>query len=98
MVFRGVQQSYCDVERYIEAHENKTIITEYSFISASKIQAIAQGFGRILFRIYSKNAKVIEKVSKFGREQEVLFKRGSSFKVVRVTDNSFFTIITLKEI
>lgn len=98
MVFRGVQESYCDVERYIKAYNNNTIVTEYSFLSASKLIGVAQGFGCILFRIYSKNAKIIEKVSKFTREEEVLFKRNTSFKVVKVTNNGFFTIITLKEI
>lgn len=98
MVFRGVQESYYDIDRYIEAHENKTIITEYHFLSASKLIAVAKGFGSILFRIYGKNAKTIEKVSKFEREQEVLFKRNTSFKVIKVTDDGFYKIITLKEI
>jgi hypothetical protein len=98
MVFRGVQTSYCDVERYIKAFEHKEIITEYNFLSASKLQIVAQGFGRILFRIYGKNARIIEKISKFPREEEVLFKRNTSFKVARITNNGFFTIITLKEI
>jgi NAD:arginine ADP-ribosyltransferase len=98
MVFRGVQESYCDVERYIKAHEDKTIVTEYHFLSASKLAGVAQGFGRILFRIYGKNAKIIEKVSKFEREAEVLFKNNTSFKVIKVTNNGFSTVITLKEI
>jgi NAD:arginine ADP-ribosyltransferase len=98
MVFRGVQEDYCDVGKYIRAFDNKTIVTEYAFISASLIQGVAQGFGRILFRIYSKNGKIIEKVSKFEREREVLFKRNTSFKVVKVTNNGFSTVITLKEI
>jgi NAD:arginine ADP-ribosyltransferase len=98
MVFRGVQESHCDVARYIKAHDDKTIVTEYHFLSASKLVGVAQGFGRILFRIYGKNAKIIEKVSKFEREQEVLFKSNTSFKVVKVTNNGFSTIITLKEI
>lgn len=98
MVFRGVQEVYCDVGRYIKAFDNKTIVTEYAFSSASLIQGVAQGFGRILFRIYSKNGKIIEKVSKFEREREVLFKRNTSFRVVKVTHNGFSTVITLKEI
>lgn len=98
MVFRGAQESYCDVKKYIKAYDNKTIVTEYAFLSASKFQIVAQGFGRILFRIYGKNGKSVEKVSKFEREKEVLFKRNTSFKVVNVSNNGFSTIITLKEI
>jgi hypothetical protein len=98
MVFRGVPESYCDIERYIKAHENKTIVTEYHFLSASKFQIIAQGFGRILFKIYGKNGKNIEQISKFEREKEVVFKRNTSFKVLKVTNNGYSTIITLKEI
>ncbi len=61
MVFRGTQEAYCDVKKYIKAYENKTIVTEYAFLSASKFQVVAQGFGRILFRIYGRNGKSIEK-------------------------------------
>ena len=98
MLYRGANQSYCDIERYIEAYENKTIVTEYHFLSATKFQVIARGFGNILFKIYGKNGREIEKVSKFEREREVLFKMNTSFKVVKVTNNGFSTIITLKEI
>ena len=73
-------------------------MTEYQFLSASKFQIIAQGFGHVLFRIYAKRAKDIEKVSKFVREKEVIFQKCTSFKVMYVTDNGFSTIITLKEI
>ena len=98
MVFRGADASYCDVERYRKAKRDKTPVTEYHFLSASKIQITAQGFGNILFKIYAKNAKDIEKISKHGKEKEVLFLKCTSFKVVYVTDIGFSTIITLKEI
>jgi hypothetical protein len=98
MVFRGVQSAYFDVERYIKAYESKTILTEYTFLSASKFQIIAQGFGSILFKIYGENAKSVELISKFGREKEVIFQRNTSFKVVKIANNGFFPIITLKEI
>jgi len=98
LVFRGVKEEYCDVELYINALNDTTLLTEYHFLSATKSQIIALGFGKILFRIYSKNAKSIEKVSKFEREQELIFKRGSSFKVIHVSNNGFYTIITLKEV
>ena len=98
LVFRGVDKDYCDVQKYIKAKNTKTSVTEYQFLSASKFQIIAQGFGHVLFRIYAKRAKDIEKVSKFVREKEVIFQKCTSFKVMYVTDNGFSTIITLKEI
>ena len=98
LVFRGANDSYCDVERYKKANRDKTPVIEYHFLSATKIQVIAQGFGNILFRIYAKNAKAIEPLSKHAREKEVLFPKCTAFKVVYVTNNGFSTIITLKEI
>jgi hypothetical protein len=96
--YRGAKEGYCDINRYIQAKENKTIVTEYHFLSVSASQITARGFGNILFRIYGKNAKKIEKVSTFGKEQESIFKRNTQFKVTGVTNNGFYTIITLKEI
>jgi NAD:arginine ADP-ribosyltransferase len=96
--YRGAKESYCDINRYIKAKENKTIITEYHFLSVTASQITARGFGNILFRIYGKNAKKIEKVSKFEKEQESIFKRNTQFKVTGVTNNGLFTTITLKEI
>lgn len=98
MVFRGTQETYCDVQKYIKAYQNKTTIIEYAFLSASKFQVVAQGFGRVLFRIYGRNGKSIEKISKFEREKEILFKRNTSFRVLNVSNDGFSTVITLKEI
>lgn len=97
-VFRGVQDSVCDIERYKSALENKSILVEFGFLSASRSQIIAIGFGQILFKIYSKSAKEIEKISHFKSEEEVIFKRNTSFKVFRVSIDDFFTIIILKEV
>jgi NAD:arginine ADP-ribosyltransferase len=96
--YRGAKESYCDINRYVQAKENKTIITEHHFLSVTASQITARGFGNILFRIYGKNAKNIEKVSKFEKEQESIFKRNTQFKVKGVANNGLFTIITLKEI
>jgi hypothetical protein len=51
-----------------------------------------------LFKFYGKRAREIEQVSKFKREQEVIFQRNTAFKVIRITNDGFSTIITLKEI
>ena len=96
--YRGVRAEYCDVNRYIKAYERKIILTEYNFLSVSTSQMTARGFGNILFRIYGKNAKNIEKVSKFENETERIFQRNTQFKVTNVSHNGLFYTITLKEI
>ena len=98
LVYRGVEESYCDIERYVKAMNNRTVLTEYSFLSTTQVQTKAIGFGNVLFRIYSRSGKNIEKISKFGTEKEVLFSRNTQFKVVNVTHNGQFAAITLKEI
>ena len=97
LFYRGVKEEYCDINRY-KAHENKTILTEYNFLSVTTSQITAGGFGNILFRIYGKNAKNIEKVSKFEKEKELIFQRSTQFKVANVSHNGLYTTITLKEI
>jgi NAD:arginine ADP-ribosyltransferase len=96
--YRGAKESYCDINRYIKAKENKTILTEYHFLSVSNSQLTARGFGNIMFRIYGKNAKNIAKISKFEKEQESIFQRSTQFRVTGVTNNGFYTTITLKEV
>ena len=96
--YQGARESYCDINRYVKAKENKTIITEYHFLSVTTSQLTARGFGNILFRIYGKNAKKIDKISKFEKEKELVFQRSTQFKVTGVTNNGLFTTITLKEV
>jgi NAD:arginine ADP-ribosyltransferase len=97
LVYRGVKVGNCDISRYVKAIEDKTILTEYNFISATHSQIIARGFGNILFRIYSKNAKSIEVISKFAKEKELIFRRNTKFRVLFVSNNGIYTTITLKE-
>jgi hypothetical protein len=86
VVYRGTFLSTIDLIRYQDAFENKTILYEPSFLSASLSTGIAKTYGDILFEIFGKTCTLIEKVSKFGsqsvdNEREVLFQAGTSFRV-----------------
>lgn len=99
LVYRGAFLLTFDLNKYKMALQSNSIITEHSFLSATKSRMIANNFGTTLFIIISKNGKEIEKISKFGihgktNEQEVLFKPNSIFKVLSVIND----IITLEEI
>lgn len=79
LVYRAVQLTEKELERYIDAYKSKSNLKEYSFISTTKSRLIAMAYrGNVVFRIYSKTGKDIEKLSKFGvygnqNEKEVLF-------------------------
>jgi NAD:arginine ADP-ribosyltransferase len=103
LVYRGTVLSRFDIERYQNALENKTILIEHSFLSASLSEGIARANGDILFKIFGKTCKLIEKVSKFGsqsvyNEQEVLFQQGTSFRVLDISKQGNYIIIILREV
>jgi NAD:arginine ADP-ribosyltransferase len=103
LVYRGSYLSSLDVDRYEYALKNNTILVEYSFLSASLKKGIAESFGDVLFKIFGKTCKLIEKVSKFGsqsvdNEQEVVFLSGTSFRVLEISRQQHYIIITLREV
>jgi ADP-ribosyltransferase exoenzyme len=105
LVYRSTDLPEHIFDEYKSALINKTIITEYAFISTSQSEIVAkEGYpSDFLFEIFSKNGKAIEKISKFGlnsfdNEYEVLFTKGSRFKVLDITKFQYYTLITLKEV
>jgi NAD:arginine ADP-ribosyltransferase len=103
LVYRGSYLSILDVEKYEYALENNTILVEHSFLSASLKKEIAASFGDVLFKIFGKTCKLIEKVSKFGsqsvdNEREVVFSSGTSFRVLEISRQQHYIIITLREL
>ena len=103
IVYRGVRRTTARLKKYQNALESRTILTEHAFMSTSKSRSIALQYGRILFRIFSKNGKLVEIFSKFGinsatNEQEVLFMSNSKFAVLNVEDINNYVEITLQEI
>ena len=92
------------MQKYIDAKENKGILVEHSFISASRSKAIAYQFGKSCqFRIVSKSGKNIEEFAKYGihhlqNEKEILFRPNLKFEVLEVTKQDQKTLITLEEV
>jgi hypothetical protein len=104
LVYRGVNLSPGELDKYRNGLIDDQPITEYPFISTSKSRMVAMEFrANVLFRIYSKFGKEIEKIAKYGlynaqNEKEVLFKPNSIFNVLEITKESDYTLITLEEV
>lgn len=99
ITFRGSDLESFEIEKYQKALDEKMTITEHGFISASRIKKQANQYRRTaLFEIFSKNGKLIEKVSKFVNEQEVIFRKNSKFRVLGIEKIDSYVYITLREI
>ncbi|GAA3976196.1 ADP-ribosyltransferase [Mucilaginibacter dorajii] len=104
IVYRAVNLTAFELQKYLDAYSNNTILVEHAFISASKSKAIAYQFGNSCqFRIFSRNGKDIEAFAKYGlyhpqNEKEVLFKPNSRFIILEVTKQGDKTLITLEEV
>jgi hypothetical protein len=100
--YRGTNKSRLDFEKLLYAFENRTLWTDYGFFSTSHSRIVADSYGDLIFIILGKRGKAIEKISKFGarnleNEEEVLFNRGTSFKVLSISESRNKTIIKLRE-
>jgi len=104
LVYRAAHLSKLELERYFAACESNSTIKEYSFVSTSKSRLIAMAYrGNVVFRVSSRTGKDVENLSKFGKdslfnEKEVLFRPNRNFKVLEVTKESDYTLITMEEI
>lgn len=104
LVYRGAHLSKTELNRYINAFKKNSLITEYSFISSSKSRLIAMSFkGNVLFRMFSRTGKDIEKITKFGisgypNEKEILFRSNRIFRILDITNESTYMLITMEEV
>ena len=104
LVYRGANLSKRELNKYMNAFKNNSLITEYSFISTSKSRLIAMSFkGNVLFRMFSRTGKDIEKITKFGisgysNEKEVLFRSNRMFRILDITNESTYKLITVEEV
>jgi hypothetical protein len=103
VVFRGAKLSRIEIARYQDACENDTLVFNPSFLSFSLKRNIARQFGTVIFEIYVKKGKLIEKFSKFGidssqNEREVMLRKSSNFLITGVEKEDNYTIITAEEI
>lgn len=104
LVYRNVTLTKDGLRAYEEAWAGNRPIREYAFISTSKSRFVAMAFGGdVLFRIYSRTGKDVEKIARFGKysssnEQEVLFKTNRRFNVLEVSRRESYTLISMEEI
>ena len=109
--FRGTLLSSKHLAIYKEAFETDKAVTEPTFLSTSRVEAIARMYMRlsrdshqVLFKIFCKQEKSIEKYSKFDslsgqNEKEILFRPNSQFEIVDIdASNTSIIIITLNGI
>ena len=104
LVYRSANLTNHELRRYNDTIAKNDLLKEYSFTSTSKSRLLAMAFkGNTLFRIYSRTGKEIEKIAKFGEngiinEKEVLFSPNKNFRVLEITKEINFTLITMEEI
>lgn len=88
-VYRGATLSDDIVAKYIPGQN----VVEAAFTSTSKSTSGAFG-GNVSFQMTSKTGKLIEKISMFGNEAEVLFNPGTAFRVISKTfENGTWKIV-----
>ncbi len=81
-VYRGIDLSKYDLNKYLKAFESDIPIKEPFFISTSKSQLTSRMFGKnVQFQINSKTAKSIKEITKF-EEKEVLFRYNTFFEIL----------------
>ncbi len=81
IAYRGINLTSIELQRYIDAFENNTVITEPYFISSSSSIYVGNSYGENLFKIFSKSGK---KLMQF---LSILKKRKSYF--VSTADSGF---------
>lgn len=99
LVYRGVQLSATELATYYDAAKTGETIVEPFFVSTSKSRAIADRYGRVLFRIVSRSGRDITKLSAHKAEEELLFMSGTTFLVRKVdVQQDSRLVITMKEV
>lgn len=106
VVYRGVNLSLIEHQRYIDALNKNTFVEEHAFLSCSKSLLTASLFskGSTIFQISSNQGKHIEDLSYFGNcnplnEKEVIFKSSTKFVVLDIeTKNNGITYIIMEEL
>lgn len=87
IVYRGVNLTTKELNRYIDAYNENLNIIECQFLSSSISKAEAHRYGDTLFRIFSKTGKSIEALSKYPNEKEVVFRYKTVFEVLMIDFN-----------
>ncbi len=97
-VYRGRGFDEDLLNKYQDAFKNKQLVSEGVFLSTTKNKS--KSFpGEMQFIIKTKNSASISSFSGASREEEILIKPSSKFKVRKITKGKFDTyLIQLEEI
>lgn len=96
-VYRGARLPESDIELYQNALENGKPIVHKYFTSST--YDIGKKFsGNAMFFIESKNGRMVEKLSSYPNEKEVLFNSGTEFKVTQIIKEGERVQIFLEEL
>jgi hypothetical protein len=103
IVFRGAKLTRIEIERHRAASKADTVLIYPSFLSCTLNKGIARKFGTVIYQIYVKNGKLIEKISKFDgvfnpNEYEVLLRKSSKLLITGFKEEDNYIIITAEEI
>jgi len=94
VTYRKVELSTKDLERY----KKGAVVTEGAFTSTTKKAKSNDFNGNVKFVIVGKSGREIEDISFYPYEKEVLFKTGTTFKVIEQTVEYDSIVIKLEEI
>lgn len=95
-VYRGTDMPAVEIKKYSDALANNKPI-EHPYFTSTFHKVGSEFTGSTKMQILSKSGKNIEKLSNH-KEDEVLFKAGTNFKVISVTQKKGVTFIKLEEI
>jgi hypothetical protein len=85
-IYRGVDLTTNEYNRYLEAYLNDEIINEPFFISTSRSILVGNQFGNIHFEIFCQTGKNIEHIAKHPMEKEILLSNNCKFRVVMANE------------
>ena len=97
VVYRGTYLTQESIRLYKEAFEKGKTWIEKGFTSSS-MDATAAFDGNVRYEILSKNGVMVEKLSEFANEKEVLFKSYTSFRILDIVEKNGNTYIRMEEI
>lgn len=96
-VYRGSGLNEAAFNTYVKALNNGKPVIEKAFFSTSK--DITKKFDKnTIYKIKSKTGKLVEELSEYQSEQEVLFKPNTKFKIISAIKNDFGFEIEMEEI
>jgi hypothetical protein len=85
-IYRGVNLTSKEYNRYLEAYLSNEIIGEPFFISTSRSIFVGNQFGNIHFEIFCQTGKNIESIVKHPMEKEILLGNNCKFRVVMANE------------